>query len=219
MADFTLFLPHLLAAEGGYCHTPGDAGQETWCGIARAYHPGWGGWGVVDAAKARLGLRSPVPRAAYARLNQVLGADAALAAQLQRFYRALCWEPLGLDELRSQAVAGQLADHAVNAGPGRPPRMLQFVLRQLGHAEVAEDGRLGPRTLAAANACPAPALFRALVALRQDFYRYRAGRLVLPATDARRGLFERLRLQPDPSQAQFLAGWLARVQAIPAPGA
>ena len=217
MADFALFLPKLLAAEGGYCHTPGDAGQETWRGVARAYHPTWPGWPLVDLAKARLGLASPVPPAAYPRLNKALASDPQLAVQVRALYKSLYWDALRLDECASQAVAEQLADHGVNAGTGRPPRMLQYALRQLGHTDVAEDGRLGPRTLAATNACLAPALFEALAELRRDFYRYRAGALALPLADPLRGLFERLRLRPDGRQRKFLAGWLARVAAIPPP--
>ena len=219
MADFTHFLPKLLAAEGGYCHTPGDAGQETWRGVARAFHPSWPGWELVDLAKKRLGLASPVPPTAYARLNQSLAADPLLAARVRALYKGLYWDALRLDNCASQAVAEQLADHGVNAGTTRPPRMLQYVLRQLGHSDVAEDGCLGPHTLAAANACPAPALFQALAELRRDFYRYRAGALALPLADPLRGLFERLRLRPDGGQRKFLGSWLARVAAIAPPPA
>ena len=217
MADFARFLPHLLAAEGGYCHTPGDAGQETWRGVARAYHPQWPGWPLVDAAKQRLGLRSPVPPAGYPALNRALGADGALAAAVQAFYKAEFWDALRLDAVRSQAVAEQLADHGVNAGPARPARMLQFALRQLGYAAVAEDGVLGPATLAAANDCPPRLLYNALVALRQAFYRYRAGQTPPPPGSPLLGLLGRLRVRPDASQRPFLASWLARVAALPAP--
>jgi hypothetical protein len=218
MADFQLFYPRLLAAEGGYCHTPGDAGGETWCGVARTYHPHWAGWFLIDAAKARLGLEEGrVLPAQYPPLNKALRADGPLAEQVRAFYKANYWDVLGLDALRSQAVAEQLADHGVNAGTGQPARLLQYALRQLGYPRLAEDGRLGPRTLAAANECPAPALFRELVALREAFYRYRAAALPLAAADPRLGLFQRLLLRPDASQGRFLPDWLARVAAIAPP--
>ncbi|MDB5269647.1 MAG: N-acetylmuramidase [Hymenobacter sp.] len=217
MAEFAHFLPKLLAAEGGYCHTPGDAGQETWRGVARAYQPAWCGWELIDLAKKRRGLASPVPAAAYPRLNKALAADPLLAVRVRALYKTLYWDALRLDDCASQAVAEQLADHGVNAGTGRPPRMLQYALRQLCHPEVTEDGCLGPRTLAAANACPAPALFGALAELRRDFYRYRAGALALPLADPLRGLFERLRVRPDARQRKFLGSWLSRVAAIAPP--
>jgi len=215
MADFAHFYPRLLAAEGGYCHTPGDAGQETWRGVARAYHPQWPGWARVEAAKRRLGLRSPVPPAAYPALNQALGADKELAASVRAFYKNEFWDALRLDEMRSQAVAEQLADHGVNAGPARPARMLQFALRQLGYAAVQEDGVPGPATLRAANDCPPRLLYNALVALRQAFYRYRAAQASPPAGSPVLGLLARLRVRPEASQQRFLASWLARVAALP----
>lgn len=219
MADFSLYFPRLRAAEGGYCHTPGDAGQETWCGVARAFHPEWPGWSLVDAAKARLGLQSPVPATRWPALNRALAADPALLRYAQALYQAQYWDALRLGELRAQPVAEQLADHAVNAGAGRPVRMLQYALRQLGYAAVAEDGRIGPITLKAANDCAPARLFAELVALRRAFYRYRAGLLVLPPTAPLAGLFARLRLRPDALQAKFLPAWLARVAAIPGPPA
>ena len=102
---------------------------------------------------------------------------------------------------------------------GRPGRMLQYALRQLGYAAVAEDGIIGPLTLRAANDCAPRRLFEELVALRRAFYRYRAGLLVLPPEAPLGGLFARLRLHPDARQQKFLPGWLARVDAIPPPSA
>jgi hypothetical protein len=181
MADFARFYPRLLANEGGYCHTPGDAGQETWRGVARAFHPQWPGWPLVDAAKRRLGLRSPVPPAGYPALNKTLGADNALSDLVRAFYKTEFWDVLRLDEVRNQAVAEQLADHGVNAGPARPARLL----------------------------------YNGLVALRQAFYRYRAGQASPPASSPVLGLLTRLRVRPDASQRPFLAAWLARVAALP----
>lgn len=214
MASFPHYLPRLLANEGGYCHTPGDAGGETWCGVARAYHPAWDGWPLVDAAKARLGLAAPVPRAQWPALNKALAADATLARRVQDFYKTLYWDSLSLDQVLDQGVAEQLADHGVNAGTGRPPRLLQYALQRLGYPALPEDGRLGPATLRAANATPAPALRGALAELRRAFYRYRADQLALPPTAELAQLFTRLRLRPDASQAKFLPGWLARVAAL-----
>jgi len=214
MAEFARYYPRLLASEGGYCHWPADAGQETWRGVARAYHPTWPGWPAIDAAKAALQLRSPVPAPQWACLGLRLAANATLAAQVRAFYKAEFWDVLRLDEVRSQGVAEQLADHGVNAGPARPARLLQYALRQLGHPEVTEDGRLGAATLRAANATPPVALFAALVALRQAFYRYRAGQLPAPAP-ALLALLTRLRVHPNAGQRQFLAAWLGRVAAIP----
>jgi hypothetical protein len=53
------------------------------------------------------------------------------------------------------------------------------------------------------------------VALRQAFYRYRAGQASPPASSPVLGLLTRLRVRPDASQRPFLAAWLARVAALP----
>lgn len=216
MANFLHFLPRLLAAEGGYCHTPGDAGQETWRGVARAYNPTWPGWLVIDAAKDRLHLPSPVAAAQWPALTKALAADDTLTRQVQAFYRQAYWDALLLDQVNSQGVAEQLADHGVNAGIGRPPRMLQYCLRQHGQLSVQEDGHLGPLTLKAANAIPAVVLRQAFMELRRQFYCFRAGQLTLPAQDPLNGLFARLHVLPNPSQAKFLPSWLARIDALPA---
>lgn len=212
MASFEKFYPGLLAAEGGYVHDPADSGGETWRGVARAYNPRWQGWALVDAAKKKLGLVSPVQRPNYPALNKELGSNTALAELTRKFYKAQYWDCLKLDSIANQAVAEQLADHGVNAGTARPARMLQYVLRELGRTDVAEDGQMGPATIAAANAVDQRHLFGALAELRRSCYRYRAGRLTPTGTLA--GVLERLKIAPNATQAKFLTSWLGRVNAI-----
>jgi lysozyme family protein len=212
MASFDKFYPGLLRAEGGYVHNPLDPGGETWSGVARIYNPKWRGWPLIDVAKKRLGLTSPVPRDKYAALNKALAADAVLCAYLRAFYKASYWDVLSLDRLNNQSVAEQLADHGVNAGTSRPGRMLQYVLRQLGRTDIEEDGKLGPTTMAAANAVDQRKLFTTLAELRRDCYRYRAGKLT-PGNPLL-GLLGRLHISPNPTQAAFLPSWLGRVNAI-----
>lgn len=65
-------------------------------------------------------------------------------------------------EFDSQDVANKVFDYAVNMGPSHAHRVLQRALRACGQL-VEEDGKLGPKTLAAANLAPEIPL---LVALR-----------------------------------------------------
>lgn len=215
MADFNKFYPGLIAAEGGYVHDLADSGGETYRGIARAYHPQWGGWKDVDAAKLAAKLKSPVPRAGYAVLNKALAGNAGLQQQIKSFYKAQYWDVLHLDAINRQCLAEQLADHGVNAGTARPARMLQFCLNQLTPGVVLEDGDMGPKTIAAANAADARALFDKLVALRRAFYQYRAGVLgaLIPEPHIIQVL-NRLKVTPNQTQAKFLPSWLGRVKAI-----
>jgi lysozyme family protein len=212
MASFDKFYPGLLSAEGGYVHNPVDPGGETWSGIARNFNPRWPGWKLIDLAKKLLVLTSPVPPAKYAALNKALAADAVLAAYRRAFYKAQYWDVLSLDSFKNQSVAEQLADHGVNAGTTRPPRMLQYVLRQMGRTDIVEDGKLGPTTIAAANVADQLKLYTQLAELRRNLYRYRAGKIT--PENPLLGLMGRLHIAPNTTQAVFLPSWLGRVNAI-----
>jgi len=68
-------------------------------------------------------------------------------------YRRDYWDLLGLDQLRSQAVAEEIFDTAVNSGPGTAVEVAQRSLNYLGH-RLSIDGLLGPITLEALNEYP-----------------------------------------------------------------
>jgi lysozyme family protein len=217
MADFARYFPTLLANEGGYCHDQKDPGGETYRGIARAYNSQWGGWPVLDAVKARLGLKSPVPRPSWASLNKALLAEAELAVSINKFYKGAYWNSLGLDGVGCQCLAEQLADHGVNAGPTRPAKMLQYLLSTEFGTAVVVDGKIGPRTIAVLNAVNREAFYQRFVAMRRAFYQYRAGSY-LPADAAALAPWhqffrDELHLSTDASMKKFLTSWLSRTQA------
>lgn len=217
MADFSKYFPVLLANEGGYCHDLQDPGGETYRGIARAYNPHWPGWPAVDAVKVDLGVASPVPRAGWQALNQALAADKTLAESITSFYKAAYWNPLCLDTVACQCVAEQLADHGVNAGPNRPAKMLQYLLNTEFGGRLLVDGQIGPRTIAALNAVNQEAFYQRFVAMRQAFYRYRAGSFT-PAEAQQLATWHRffeqeLHLSTDARMQKYLTSWLGRTQA------
>jgi len=174
MANFTAYFPKLLRNEGNYCHTRGDAGGETYRGIARAYNDSWPGWLVIDAAKEKLGVVSPVGQASWAAINTALRANTALSASIKRFYKQGYWDSLCLDEIHSQSIAEQLADHGVNAGPGHSVKMLQYLLNTQFGAHLVVDGKIGPQTIAALNAVPPASFYLSLIEMRRAFYYYLA---------------------------------------------
>ena len=51
MADFSKAWGRSSVHEGGYAHLAGDAGGETYRGIARNFHPEWPGWKFIDRVK------------------------------------------------------------------------------------------------------------------------------------------------------------------------
>ncbi|GAB3839622.1 glycoside hydrolase family 108 protein [Hymenobacter jeollabukensis] len=214
MAAFAHYYPTLLANEGGYCHDPLDPGGETYRGIARAANPHWAGWPTVDAIKAHLGLPHPVPQVDWHQLNVALAADAPLAAAIEAFYKAAYWNPLHLDAVNSQPIADQLADHGVNAGTGRAAKMWQYLLNTEFGAHLVLDGQIGPQSVAALNAVDAAHFYQRLIAMRQAFYKYRAGSFTPAEATAlaawHQFFAQQLNLHTDARMEKYLASWLGR---------
>jgi lysozyme family protein len=80
----------------------------------------------------------------------------------KKIYRAGYWDSVKADEL-PDAVRYAVFDAAVNSGTGQASRWLQ---RALG---VADDGKIGPMTIAAARAANPEALLRKMLAQRLKF--------------------------------------------------
>ncbi|WP_348629672.1 glycosyl hydrolase 108 family protein [Mesorhizobium sp. WSM3860] len=100
-----------------------------------------------------------------------------------RLYRRFYWDAVSGDEL-PDGVDYAVFDFAVNSGPGRAAKYLQAALG------VAQDGRIGPATLAAARAKP-------------------AGVVIDMLCDARLAFLQRL-----PTWPTFGNGWRARVASV-----
>ena len=116
-----------------------------------------------------------VPDATEDALRHISDADVA------RIYRAGYWSPIRGADLPA-GVDLMAFDFGVNAGPGRSAKMLQRA------AGVAEDGAIGPVTLAAVRDVPVAEMVRLLSDLQRTYY----------ATLANFGFFGR--------------GWLARTE-------
>lgn len=80
----------------------------------------------------------------------------------KRIYRAKYWDEVQADYLPA-GIRYAMFDAAVNSGPGQAVRWLQ---RAVG---VADDGILGPKTMAAAGALSADAVRMKLLAQRLRF--------------------------------------------------
>lgn len=125
-----LFRPGI---EGRYANVAGDSGGETFCGVARNYHPSWPGWVEVDKAKA-----------AGEKLNGDSLFDRLLPL-LQTFYRLGFWNAIQGDVIQDQALADFLFACAVNMNT---PQAIKLLQRAIG---AVADGVLGPRTMAILN--------------------------------------------------------------------
>lgn len=138
-SNFEGALSRVLAHEGGFVNHPLDPGGATNLGITRA---------TLAQARGR-----PVSVADVAALTR---------AEAAAIYRRAYWDTVRGDDL-PDGIDLAVFDLAVNSGPSRAARLLQRVLG------VAEDGRIGPRTLAAARAIDARTAVRALARERLGF--------------------------------------------------
>ena len=142
--NFDTAFERLIGHEGGFSDDPKDPGN--WTGG----RPGVG---------KLLGTKYGIAANTYPDID----IKALTLDQAKAIYRRDWWDKIHADQLPG-AVAFQLWDFAVNAGITRAVISLQ---RAVG---VADDGKLGPRTLAAVNAMPVPDVISRFNAERLDFY-------------------------------------------------
>ena len=157
-ANFPAELADELVFEGGFSDNPEDPGGATEAGITLATYSAFEGQQMTIA--------------------QLQAMDDATKAAI---YRAQFWRVINGDNLPS-GLDLEVFDMAVNGGPGRAARILQ------GLVGVAQDGDIGPATLAAITASgPLPGLISAYA-------------------DARRAYYQKL-----PTFVTFGADWLSRI--------
>lgn len=190
MADFRAAYDILVSHEGGYAYDPLDRGGETYRGIARRFHPGWGGWKIIDAIKAEM------PND----LRRALDTHAELQECVRSYYRIAYWVPIGGDAISCQQLANELFEQAVNLGVGRAVEHLQRALNALNrngrqYPDLIADGRMGPRTL--------EAIERYLDGDPPDY--------LLVALNVLQGAYYLDFMRRSPDQERFARGWLARV--------
>lgn len=154
MADFLISYAPLKEFEGGWCNVRGDAGGETYAGIARNFFPDWPGWPVIDAEKSHASFRQGA--AAFSRHIALLP---GLRDMVTDWYRVEWWDRMRLGQF-PQIVADELFEQAVNLGRGGSGRYVQRLCNSLNRrkgprgeerifADLAEDGCLGPKSLTA----------------------------------------------------------------------
>jgi lysozyme family protein len=144
-ADFNAALAVVLGHEGGYLedHTTGEISK----------------FGLTAEFLRSIGR--PHDRDAIRNLTR---------EQAIEIYRQHWWERYGFERLRDQRLATKLFDLAVNLGPQRATRLLQQGLNRCGK-QVAVDGLLGERTIAAATEAPVECVLSHLRALAAEHYR------------------------------------------------
>lgn len=138
-SNFPTALSEVLRDEGGFVDHPKDPGGATNKGITIATYRKW-----IDKDGTAEDLK---------RITD---------SQVQKIYRSVYWNAVKGDELPS-GVDYAVFDFAVNSGPVRAAKYLQAVLG------VAQDGKIGPITLAATKNIDAGDLINALCDRRMAF--------------------------------------------------
>lgn len=151
MADFNLFLPKLLAFEGGFVDNPADPGGATNAGITLSTWRGcaermFGVSGTLDTLKA------------------------LTIGQAGAIYRKLYWDALSCDEIELQPLAEMFCDFYVNAG-SPAVSLMQVSLRKTGSEGIEADGYFGPKTMDALDDADQAAVYREYKQLRMEYYR------------------------------------------------
>lgn len=170
-----LILAAVFSVEGGYVNDPRDPGGETNHGVTK------------NVARAN-GYQGPLRDLTKAQAGDI--------------YTKQYIEKPGFVPVieASPAVGHELVDSGVNAGPGRAARWFQESLNHLNnggrdYADIAEDGQVGPGTVAA---------FRSLKAKRGAEL---SCVLVLRLLDAKQaGHYMRLAAKDNKFEA-FMVGW------------
>ena len=160
MAKFEIGHPLTMGHEGGYANNKADTGGETYKGISRVWNPLWPGWRAVDAAKKQTGV--------VAMLDQILGNNAELQADVLKFYKLNYWDANRLDAVFDQDLASKLYDITVNMGVKRAALIWQEALNLTNvngraYPDTAMDGVVGVQTVTLTNAHPRPKLLLQVV--------------------------------------------------------
>jgi len=134
MANFEIAYKKTNINEGGWNHVKGDTGGETYCGIARNYHPTWQGWKIVDAFKTKNGIEP----------GQKIN-DPELEKLKKQFYKSKFWDIIGGDAIEHQNTADTLYDFGVNSGNPRSIKNIQKALN------IADTGKISDELIKAIN--------------------------------------------------------------------
>lgn len=139
-----------LSHEGLFSNHPLDPGGMTMLGVTRRTWAAWTGRKVSEVSEAE--MRSLTPE------------------KVAPLYHQEYWQAVRGDDL-PRGVNMMVFDIAVNSGPSRAIIMLQKGINALtGRVKVTVDGRIGPKTIAAAASADNVALIKAIANSRLWFY-------------------------------------------------
>lgn len=121
-SNYSAVMAQIFKHEGGYVDHPVDPGGATNMGITFATLKSWRGEAITKA-----------------------DVKALSKSEAEAIYRAKYWNPVRGDDM-PYGIDLVLMDGSVNSGIGRGPKWVQMALG------VTADGKVGPKTIAAAKA-------------------------------------------------------------------
>jgi lysozyme family protein len=145
MAKSEILAPFILAAEGGHCNVPGDAGGETNKGVT------YSEWKTVfgDTHDRFLIMSSE---------------------DWNTIFKKEYWDKALGDQINSQRIANTIVDWVFNSGKYYPEADVQDILIHTFGAHIGEDGNFGPATIAAINQADEQKLYEDIIAKRLWFF-------------------------------------------------
>jgi len=187
--EFTLNPTH----EGAYANDKNDLGGETYCGIARKFHPTWDGWPIIDDAKEIY----PYNPKDHQHFDYYLKTH-EIAIKVQAFYQDNFWKALQLDKVNNERVAIKIFDMSVNLGVPHGASIVQTCLNLLNYKtnyELKVDNIIGSLTINLINE----------VTKNDD------GALFLNLLTLSHGNIFMKSAQNNPTQKKYIHGWINRL--------
>ena len=123
MANFKEAFNKVVFNEGGYVNDPDDAGGETYMGISRKAHPNAIIWKHVDKITAKYKTAKTITK--YIKENK------ELTREIESIYKSDYWAKFNLDTEKSQRLANQIFDSAVNCGVSATLKRINRVKNEL----------------------------------------------------------------------------------------
>ena len=123
MASFDKAFDLIIFHEGGYVNDKDDAGGETYMGISRRAHPNALIWDIIDKVTKKTKVVKEI--------NKELRKNNELTLLIKAIYKSDYWMPLSLNKEKSQRVANQIFDNAVNRGVSATKKLIERVRNEM----------------------------------------------------------------------------------------
>lgn len=172
-ADYLKLKPFIVQAEGGdtaHSNDPLDKGGDTRVGV------------TFEAFKEVIGDD-------HDRFLQMYGHSDDWNTVFKHYWDLAC-----ADQIDSQRIANQIVDFIWGSGRHSPSLTIEHLLNMFFGDHLAEDGQIGPATIADINSADEPSLYNDIINAHSDYY---------DAIVAR-----------DPTQEKWINGWHNRLHAL-----